>query len=232
MAIIRKWLLLLGFSSFVNVVGKFATQNPARQPKLTRFRFHHRPLPHISIHCRCVPAVHSRRRCVTLFYARCCCWRAAHNVPCSHNHRHPHESRAAHLRPPVRHVCGCCRCCHRCTSHPFLFLALLFFVTLRTGAVVTAVASSDGGSARGTQLVLGLCVLVVQVFASAVIMVTCKKVTPYATPSLPPPSMRPSCCLQLHPSPVNHRPILLMRRSRVPPSHHRRRLNPSPDHAI
>lgn len=56
-------------------------------------------------------------------------------------------------------------------------LVLFSIVTPHSGAVVTAIASNDG-SARGTQLILGLCVLVAQVFAAAAIMIVCKKVTP------------------------------------------------------
>ncbi len=50
--------------------------------------------------------------------------------------------------------------------------------TTCAGAAVTAVASSEGGSARGAQLILGLCVLVLQVFAAAALMIVCKRVTP------------------------------------------------------
>ena len=46
------------------------------------------------------------------------------------------------------------------------------------GAAVTAVASSEGGSATGIPLVLGICVLIVQVFAAAALMIVCKKITP------------------------------------------------------
>jgi hypothetical protein len=51
------------------------------------------------------------------------------------------------------------------------------------GAAVTAVASSEGGSATGIPLILGICVLIAQVFAAAALMIVCKKITPYAKAS-------------------------------------------------
>lgn len=65
---------------------------------------------------------------------------------------------------------------------PLTLVRLLGMAVAVAGAAVTAVASSEGGSAAGAQLALGLCVLAAQVFAAAALMLICKRLTPYIPP--------------------------------------------------